>query len=123
MREMYARGYADNDTIACEATVGIEIKGGDDVDQVTRHARFFASCGLGWGGGDHAAVVKRIEELIELKYPGRAFFVETEEDGKGVQVYDPRGFIKERCECAARVSHLEAQFRLLFAHVAKDERD
>ncbi len=36
------------------------------------------------------------------EYPDRAYFIETEKDQRGVQVYDPRDFVKHRCECAIR---------------------
>ncbi len=123
MREAYARGYADSEVLGVEVTVGIALRPGDDIASLSRHARFFAICGLGAGEGDHMKVVARVEELLEMKYPGRSYFVETEEDGKGVQIYDPRDFVKERCLCANRCTLLEAQLRALVPHVMKGTRD
>ena len=96
MREMYARGYADRGDV--EVTLGIEIRE-DDVEALTIEARSFARRGLNWGGGNHIEVVREIERHLAEFYPDRAYFIETEEDGKGVQVFDPRDFVKERCEC------------------------
>jgi len=104
MREMYARGYASESRVEgvevdIEATVGIQIREDDDVDELTNYARQLAKRGLSWGYGNHVAVVGYIENTLATDYPDRAYFIETEEAGKGVQVFDPRDFVKERCVC------------------------
>jgi hypothetical protein len=100
MREMYARGYHDAGDV--EATVGIEVRPGDDVEQATIDAKDYAARGLGFGGSNHDAVVRFIEVCVKEHYPDRAYFIETEEAGRGVQVYDPRNFVKERCACTGQ---------------------
>jgi hypothetical protein len=97
VREAYARGYAQLGDAEC--SVGIEIREGDPVEEMTVEARLYAARGLSWAAGNHDAVVRYIECTLAEAYPGRAYFVETEEAGRGVQVYDPRDFVKTRCDC------------------------
>lgn len=90
-REMYARGYATLKDMEC--TVGIEIRTGDDVDQATVDARDYAHRALCFGGGNHLGICLFVEVCIKEHYPepDRAYFIETEEDGRGVQVFQPFG--------------------------------
>lgn len=92
MREAYARGYAvDGDF---EVTAGLELRD-DDPEGLSWYVRCL--CELATRKGDHRGAAEYLEGVFFLDYPDRAFFIETERDGFGVQVYDPRGFVKERC--------------------------
>jgi hypothetical protein len=100
MREAYARGYAVAGE--WEVTLGIETRGGDDVSDIVCIARGMCREALEVFKGSHAHLVHDIERQLHYYYPDRAYFIETEEDCKGIQVYDPKGFIKERCPCRER---------------------
>lgn len=44
-----------------------------------------------------------VEHTVLHHFPDRAYFVEVrDEDDIEVQVYDPRGFLKTRCDCPCR---------------------
>lgn len=102
MKETYARaevihGTGTKDAFCCSP--GIEVREGDDIADITRRLKLTTGIVL-WGHApDHAAVVKTLEKWFRRAFPGRAYFIETEQDGCGVQVYDPRDFVKERCAC------------------------
>jgi hypothetical protein len=99
MRECYARGeFLREDGMG--ATAGIEVREGDDVEELGFNIRVTCGHALFRWGGNHIEVARHIEEWIKSTHPGRAFFVETDEEGLGVQVFDPRDFVKERCTCA-----------------------
>lgn len=93
-REAYARGWVQRGDVEC--SVGVEIREGDDVDDMTRWVKRFAWTALALHGGNHSALVKAVEWRVKYRYPGRAYFVETEEDGKGVQVFQPFGLPRDR---------------------------
>lgn len=92
-REAYARGYVKQSGVEC--TVGIEIADGDDVEMMTIDAKVLGEFALLNFGGNHMRVTDYVEHGIRANYPGRAYFIETEEDGKGVQVYQPMGMPRE----------------------------
>lgn len=97
VREAYARGEAIIDGVSCHP--GIEYRDGDDVATIRDDAQWFAKRALLCCGSNHEALVDYVEKRIKTIYPGRAYFIETEENGKGVQVFDPGDFVKERCRC------------------------
>jgi hypothetical protein len=102
MREAYARGYASAPMHALEVTVGIELRDDDEPRDIisTAHAIAYnvmneTELTMAERAG---SAIRRIEECYGSER--RAYFVEVEDDGRGVQVYDPRDFVKERCTCA-----------------------
>lgn len=95
--ERYARGEAHLRELSIHP--GVEYRDGDDVDEMTHAIQAAGRQVLLSWGGNHVEAAEEMREWIEFNYPGRAYFVETEEDGRGVQVYDPRNFVKERCNC------------------------
>lgn len=88
-REAYARGAAVLRDVECHP--GLEIREGDDVDEMTHDLQRIAAEALRRWYGNHIEVVRQVEEAILECWPGRAYFIETEEDGRGVQVYQPYG--------------------------------
>lgn len=97
-REAYARALAVHqvrtDTgykIWVECHPGLEIMEGEDVDQLTHEIQAIARQAVVRWGCNHLEVVRQVEEAFKERYPGRAYFIETEEDGRGVQVYQPYG--------------------------------
>jgi hypothetical protein len=90
-REAYARGAGYNEAAGTECHPGLEIREGDDVDLLTHWLQAHANRAVDRWGGNHLEVVRQVEEAILEAYPGRAYFIETEEDGRGVQVYQPFG--------------------------------
>lgn len=95
--ERYARGEAKVDDISCHP--GVEYRDGDDVDEMTHHIQAAALFFIHIWHGNHVELATSMRRWIERNYPDRAYFVETEEEGRGVQVYDPKDFVKERCPC------------------------
>ncbi len=82
-----------------ECHPGLEIRPGDDIDRLTLDIKLIALAAMANQKNDHERIVMEVEAAIKSRWPDRAYFIETEEDGKGVQVYDPRDFVKARCEC------------------------
>lgn len=95
--ERYARGEAKVGEISCHP--GVEYRDGDDVDEMTHNIQDAALKFVKIWYGNHTKLAEVMRWWIETNYPGRAYFVETEEEGRGVQVYDPKDFVKERCRC------------------------
>ncbi len=102
-REAYARAYYSNGDI--EVTVGIELRETDEnhVDGLTTFALNIAAQAVISRGLNHMSVCRCIEREITANCPGRAYFIETERVGKGVQVFQPFGLPrtqpKERTGC------------------------
>lgn len=94
-REAYARGAAISKDGQVECHPGMEIREGDDVDLLTHWLQMWAQRALDRWGGNHLELCRHVEEAILESFPGRAYFVETEEDGRGVQVYQPFGMPRE----------------------------
>ncbi len=92
-REVYVRLTDTQDGF--DITPGIEGRPGDNVTLMLNVLRRLAK----WGhtrAPDHEAVVELIEGFIKIAWPSRAYFIETETDGGGVQVYQPWGMPRER---------------------------
>lgn len=97
VRECYVRTESHHGDFGCYP--GVEYRDQDDLGAMIKHLKWAAGVVL-WGHApDHKAVAKAMEKWIKKKYPGRAYFIETEKDNGGVQVYDPLDFVKERCVC------------------------
>ncbi len=88
-RERYARASVSMSGMEC--TPGLELRKGDDATEVMGFVHATAFVALAEGYPFHTQVCDSVERLFTEHYPGRAFFIETEEDGKGVQVYQPFG--------------------------------
>ncbi len=82
--ERYARGWAELAGVECHP--GLEIRDGDDVEDLTVYVQTYAANALSLHGGNHTAVAEYVERNFQLDYPGRAYFIETEEDGRGVHI-------------------------------------
>lgn len=80
-----------------ECIPGLEWRTGDDLGSITEDlqdsAKEFSR------SHDHLQASGDMVGWIMSNYPDRAYFVETEKYGCGLQVYDPRDFVKERCHC------------------------
>lgn len=82
-----------------ECNVGLEYKTGEDLKLLADEVGEVARESLVYGGDNHHLVSGFVIGWILSNYPDRAYFVETEKEGRGVQVYDPMDFVKERCPC------------------------
>ena len=89
-REAYARGHAVIANFEC--SVGIEWRG-EPVDSLSAWAETIAAAGA--HHGDHAQAVQHVEAIIVDLYPERAYFIETERAGAGVQVFQPFGMPRD----------------------------
>ena len=87
-REYYARATVGSDV---ECSIGLEVRSGDDVEQLTWDLKAIATAALTIHGGHHQDVAAYVELKLLRNWKGRAYFIETEEDGRGVQVYQPFG--------------------------------
>lgn len=77
--------------VTAEVHPGLELRPGDDVDQMARELQRVGRRALQLWGDSHLEVVRQVEEFILENYPDRAYFIETEVAGRGVQVYQPFG--------------------------------
>lgn len=94
-RERYAVGMAtrvvDGAKGDVSVTVGIAYEDGDDVDALSHYAQNAARFALAAEGGNHPGIVHIVELHMDVEHPQRPFYVETDEAGRGVQVYQPYG--------------------------------
>ena len=100
--EQYARTtalFVDDVNRQMECTPGLEYRDEDDIELLTSEIGDAALEALCDGQPDHKHVSGFVVGWILSNYPDRAYFVETEINGRGVQVYDPKNFVKERCPC------------------------
>jgi hypothetical protein len=109
-REQYAVGEAERAGVS--ATVGIyyETPIVDDVDALTHYAQNLARFALVAHGGNHVAISELVQLSLSMDYPNRPFYVETDEKGRGVQVYQPYGMPQDGTSSPLRDSggcHLE----------------
>ncbi len=92
-REIYARATYSHNGVECSP--GVEIREGDDIDEMTHELQSNVTYALkAWSGSrgiDHNKVINWVETAIKDRWPGRAYFIETEEEGRGVQVFSPYG--------------------------------
>jgi hypothetical protein len=86
-REAYARGHAERDGF--EVSVGVEWRADDDIAALSQLVRMVAEDAAEYD--DHALALEAAEARILTYWNGRAYFVETEHRGLGVQVYQPFG--------------------------------
>lgn len=93
-REAYARSYFTHNGF--EVSVGIELRPGDNVRTMGIDGRAMAADALRHQGPDDERVAMEVEAMIRRKYPSRAYFIETESYGSGVQVFQPYGLPRTR---------------------------
>lgn len=107
-REAYARATVSLRGVECSP--GVEIRPGDDVDEMTHDIQFIATEALREFGGNHMELEACVEACITDLWPGRAYFVETEEEGRGVQVFSPYELPRNPptlgCICLSYYEHL-----------------
>jgi hypothetical protein len=96
-REIYARGMASFGDM--EVHPGLELREGDDVDHLTNWLQRQAAFAAARWEDNHLEICRQVEERILEVYPGRAYFIETEKEGRGVQVYQPFGMPREEKSC------------------------
>lgn len=87
-REAYARATVEFHGLECSP--GVELRDGDDVERMINQVRMCAREAL-WRHKTHEAVVGEVERFIKVVWPGRAYFIETERNGMGVQIFQPYG--------------------------------
>ena len=86
-REAYARGCAE--VGGFEVSVGLEWRADDDIAGLSELVKMVATDAAQLD--DHALANEAAELRILTYWPSRAYFIETERDGAGVQVYQPFG--------------------------------
>lgn len=74
-----------------ECHPGVEIRDGDDLNRLTHFIQGAARTALFVCPENHEEVSRFVEDYIRTAYPGRAYFIETEKEGRGVQIYQPYG--------------------------------
>lgn len=98
-RERYVRCHQScNDE---EVTIGLSYELGDDVLWLMHQLDLLVMATLSYAGGFpdmHERAVSYAEEVLDREYPGRPFFIETEHEGGGLQVYQPWGMPRGDCE-------------------------
>lgn len=88
--ERYARAWRVKDGF--EVSIGVEYRDDGEVDSLTTTLREWADKALQLG--EHTVAVSYIETKCRAHWPDRAFFIETEREGRGVQVFQPFGIPK-----------------------------
>lgn len=95
-REAYVRvgkkRFADGIVLVqdIECHVGVEFLGEDTFAEMASDLEADIETALR-ESVSHTDLVLRMEELILRRWPDRAYFVETDQWGKGLQVYQPFG--------------------------------
>jgi hypothetical protein len=90
-REQYATGLAERGGVSVTVGIYYEVPETEDIEELTYTAQRFGQHALDVYGGNHVDVVEEVSSLVEAEYSGRPFYVETDEKGRGVQVYQPYG--------------------------------
>ena len=92
-REAYLRGAEKLRDVECH--LGLEWRPGDNASIIGLALKFIAGTALLRSSlsepDAHRRIVEHVESDILDRWPDRAYFVETEEAGVGVQVYQPFG--------------------------------
>lgn len=95
-REHYAVGAAERYGVSATIGISYEASGEDDVAALTYYAQKLARLALVAHGGNHAAISALVQLSLDMDYPNRPFYVETDEEGRGVQVYQPYGMPQDQ---------------------------
>lgn len=82
--ESYARVYRTRGEL--EITIGIALLRDDELEWITDTANTMVNSAFN-RSRHPAKIVRILEDHIKELFPGRPHFIESEEDGKGVQVY------------------------------------
>lgn len=90
-REQYIRAWVQLDGL--EVHVGVEYKDGDDVAEMADLCMDFMGIAFEASSEDED-VVMQVEQMLQHEWPDRAYFLETERAGRGVQVFQPYGLPK-----------------------------
>lgn len=53
---------------------------------------------------DPESLVYAVSNALQKHWPYRAYFIEVGDEDEWVQVFDPKDFVKERCDCPCRVN-------------------
>lgn len=105
-REAYARVWTelyDN-----EMTVGVELREGDALAEMTLRIKDWAFYAMMDNQLEPLKQVAKVEAQIKNWYPDRAYFIETESAGRGVQVFQPYGLPRLACPAPDNDKGLEA---------------
>lgn len=95
---MYARCSIESN--GAEYIAGVELRDDDNYVQFSRKLRGVMHSALySESPVVHLSAAHAVEFALKSAFPERAYFIEVGNDDDWVQVYDPRGFVKERCEC------------------------
>lgn len=87
-REAYVRAWTQLDGL--EVHVGVEFRDGDDLHEMSDLCMDFM--GLAFeGNSEDEDVVREVETMLQHEWPDRAYFLETERAGRGLQIYQPWG--------------------------------
>lgn len=102
MRESYAR-YSWR-IIGMEISVGLQWNKGESVRALWRLMRDTIALSLSRTRSVEADdMTLAVEEALRRDFPDRAYFIEVSDgDEQWTQVYDPRDFVKERCDCPCK---------------------
>ncbi len=88
-REAYIRCTASLGHMECSP--GLEMRPGDRITDIARELKVIALTALDNQRNDHERIFMEVEAAMHHRWPDRVYFVETEMDGMGVQVYQPWG--------------------------------
>lgn len=93
-REAYARTWRSFEGL--ELSIGLEYveNNNEHVDGLTVWLSDLADRGLRLHR-DSVALVGFVERVLREAHPDRAYFIETEREGRGVQVFQPFGIPQE----------------------------
>jgi len=73
-----------------ELSIGLEYKNDEEVESLTEYLKQLADMALSRYAGN-TEIVGWVEGELRRGYPDRAFFIETERENRGVQVFQPYG--------------------------------
>lgn len=90
-REQYATGLAVSGNVGVTVGISYEDATASDVAALADTAQRFGRVALASWGSQHTEIVATVQALVDRYYPNRPFYVETDEDGRGVQVFQPYG--------------------------------
>lgn len=90
-REQYVVGESERNGVSVTVGIYYKVPVVENIEEMTHMAQRFGWAALMVTGGNHKQVVDLVQKYVETKYPGRPFYVETDEKGCGVQVYQPYG--------------------------------
>jgi hypothetical protein len=98
VREAYAKVAIVHEGV--EYVAGLEWRESDNFERLRKQLESAVRCQLYPRDVNlvYPTRAKAIEQQIVYQWPDRAYFLEVGVDSEWAQVYDPRGFVKERCD-------------------------